>query len=50
MQCVTKNLIAELYVLGISSGASAGAVAVIVLGGILSIGIKTISVGAFEVL
>ena len=47
MQCVTKNPIAEPYVLGISSGASAGAVAVIVLGGISSIGINTISAGAF---
>ena len=47
MQCVTKNPIAEPYVLGISSGASAGAVAVIVLGGISSIGINTISAGAY---
>ena len=47
MQCVTKNPIAEPYVLGISSGASAGAVSVIVLGGISSIGITTISAGAF---
>ena len=47
MQCVTKNPIAEPYVLGISSGASAGAVAVIVLGGISSLGINTISAGAF---
>ena len=30
MQCVTKNPIAEPYVLGISSGASAGAVSVLV--------------------
>lgn len=47
MQCVTKNPIAEPYVLGISSGASAGAVSVIVLGGISSVGITTISGGAF---
>lgn len=47
MQCVTKNPIAEPYVLGISSGASAGAVSVIVLGGVSSIGITTISGGAF---
>ncbi|MBQ6631386.1 MAG: iron ABC transporter permease, partial [Romboutsia sp.] len=47
MQCVTKNPIAEPYMLGISSGASCGAVAVIVLGGISSIGISSISVGAF---
>ena len=47
MQCVTKNPIAEPYMLGISSGASCGAVAVIVLGGISSIGINSISIGAF---
>ena len=47
MQCVTKNPIAEPYVLGISSGASAGAVSVIVLGGVSSMGITTISGGAF---
>ena len=47
MQCVTKNPIAEPYVLGISSGASAGAVSIIVLGGVSSIGITTISGGAF---
>ncbi|WP_297639081.1 iron ABC transporter permease [uncultured Clostridium sp.] len=33
MQCITKNSIADPYILGISSGASAGAVSVIVLGG-----------------
>lgn len=47
MQCVTKNPIAEPYILGISSGASCGAVAVIVLGGISSLGISTITGGAF---
>ncbi len=47
MQCVTKNPIAEPYILGISSGASCGAVAVIVLGGISSLGINTITTGAF---
>ena len=47
MQCVTKNPIAEPYILGISSGASCGAVGVIVLGGISVIGINSISVGAF---
>ena len=30
MQCITKNPIADPYILGISSGASAGAVAVII--------------------
>ena len=33
MQCITKNPIADPYILGISSGASAGAVAVIIFGG-----------------
>ena len=47
MQCVTKNPIAEPYILGISSGASCGAVAVIVFGGISAIGINSISAGAF---
>ena len=47
MQCVTKNPISEPYILGISSGASCGAVAVIVLGGISSLGITTITGGAF---
>lgn len=32
MQCITKNPIADPYILGISSGVSSGAVAVIVLG------------------
>ncbi len=47
MQCVTKNPIAEPYILGISSGASCGAVAVIVLGGISTLGIASITGGAF---
>ncbi|MGL5711798.1 MAG: FecCD family ABC transporter permease [Paraclostridium sp.] len=47
MQCVTKNPIAEPYILGISSGASFGAVAVIVLGGISVLGINSITAGAF---
>lgn len=47
MQCVTKNPIAEPYILGISSGASCGAVAVIVLGGISTLGITSITTGAF---
>lgn len=47
MQCVTKNPIAEPYILGISSGASCGAVAVIVLGGMSTIGINSITSGAF---
>ena len=47
MQCVTKNPIAEPYVLGLSSGASCGAVAVIVLGSMSSVGITSITIGAF---
>ncbi|MCE9676669.1 FecCD family ABC transporter permease [Paraclostridium bifermentans] len=47
MQCVTKNPIAEPYILGISSGASCGAVFVIVLGGVSSVGINSITSGAF---
>lgn len=47
MQCVTKNPIAEPYILGISSGASCGAVFVIVLGGISSLGINSVGAGAF---
>ena len=46
MQCITKNPIADPYILGISSGASAGAVAVIVFGGI-SLGIGSVAAGAF---
>lgn len=47
MQCITKNPIADPYILGISSGASCGAVAVIVLGSMASIGITGIAAGAF---
>lgn len=43
MQCITKNPIADPYILGISSGASAGAVFVIVFGGTL----VSITIGAF---
>lgn len=47
MQCVTKNPIAEPYILGISSGASCGAVAVIVLGGASTLTLmQNISIGA----
>jgi iron complex transport system permease protein len=46
MQCVTKNPIADPYVLGLASGASTGAVFVIVLGG-ASLGIASVSGGAF---
>ncbi|MGL5764566.1 MAG: FecCD family ABC transporter permease [Sarcina sp.] len=43
MQCVTRNSIADPYILGISSGASAGAVFIIVVGGAF----LTVTVGAF---
>ena len=43
MQCITKNPIADPYILGISSGASAGAVFVIVFGGTFI----SITLGAF---
>ena len=46
MQCVTRNSIADPYILGISSGASAGAVAVIIIGGSALGGISIIG-GAF---
>lgn len=47
MQCVTKNPIAEPYILGISSGASFGAVSIIVFGSMSTLGITTITGGAF---
>lgn len=46
MQCITKNPISDPYILGFSSGASTGAVGVIVLGG-ASIGFLSITTGAF---
>lgn len=46
MQCVTKNPIADPYILGLASGASTGAVFVIVVGG-ASLGIASVSMGAF---
>lgn len=46
MQCVTRNSISDPYILGISSGASAGAVSVIVIGGSVMGGIS-IAGGAF---
>ncbi|MGL4990270.1 MAG: FecCD family ABC transporter permease [Sarcina sp.] len=46
MQCVTRNSIADPYILGISSGASAGAVSVIVIGGSVMGGIS-VAGGAF---
>lgn len=46
MQCVTKNPIADPYVLGLASGASTGAVFVIVIGG-GALGLASVSMGAF---
>lgn len=46
MQCITRNSIADPYILGISSGASAGAVAVIVIGG-TAMGGLSVAGGAF---
>ncbi len=47
MQCVTRNPIAEPYILGISSGASAGAVFIIVFGSTVAIGSLSVAFGAF---
>ncbi|MGL6132307.1 MAG: FecCD family ABC transporter permease, partial [Fusobacteriaceae bacterium] len=44
MQALTKNTLADPYILGISSGASTGAILVIILGGA---GIFSVSLGAF---
>ena len=46
MQCITRNSISDPYILGISSGASAGAVSVIVFGGSLA-GMLGVAGGAF---
>ncbi|WP_017976559.1 FecCD family ABC transporter permease [Actinopolyspora halophila] len=45
MQSLLRNPLADPYVLGISSGASTGAVAVVILG--LGSGVATLSLGAF---
>ncbi|MBU8812538.1 iron chelate uptake ABC transporter family permease subunit [Mycolicibacterium goodii] len=45
LQAVTRNPLAEPYLLGVSSGASAGAVAIMVLG--VGSGAVTLTVGAF---
>jgi len=47
MQALTKNPLANPYILGISSGATTGAVMVIVLGGIHILGINSPAMGAF---
>lgn len=47
MQTLTKNSLAGPYVLGISSGASTGAVAALILGSFTSIGIYAVPFSAF---
>lgn len=47
MQAMTKNSLADPYILGISSGASTGATAVILMGSIPLIGNATVQMGAF---
>lgn len=47
MQALTRNPLANPYILGISAGASTGAVAVIILGGSVTLGIHNASLGAF---
>jgi len=47
MQALTKNPLANPYILGISSGATTGAIIVIVLGGVQILGIDSVSMGAF---
>lgn len=47
MQTVTRNSLADPYILGVSSGASAGAVCAIVLGWFSCLGQLNISTGAF---
>ena len=48
MQALTKNPLADPYVLGISSGASAGAVSVIILGLFSFMGGYSVIFGAFS--
>lgn len=47
MQAMTKNSMADPYLLGISSGASAGATAAILVGSLPLIGAVTVQAGAF---
>ena len=47
MQAMTKNSMADPYLLGISSGASAGATAAILVGSLPLIGAVTVQTGAF---
>ncbi|WP_084469456.1 FecCD family ABC transporter permease [Jiangella gansuensis] len=47
VQALVRNALADPFVLGVSSGASVGAVAVTVAGGLAALGIYAVSVGAF---
>lgn len=47
MQAVTRNALADPFLLGISSGAALGAVLVLLMGVFSSLGIYALSVGAF---
>jgi iron complex transport system permease protein len=47
MQALTRNPLADPFVLGVSSGASTGAVAAILLGGLPLVGTFSTQVGAF---
>ncbi|WP_239000855.1 FecCD family ABC transporter permease [Jiangella asiatica] len=47
VQALVRNALADPFVLGVSSGASVGAVAVTVVGGLASLGVYAVSAGAF---
>ncbi|MFF8574156.1 FecCD family ABC transporter permease [Streptomyces sp. NPDC015408] len=47
IQAMVRNALADPFVLGVSSGASVGAVAVTVTGGLAALGVYAVSAGAF---
>ncbi|MEU3948321.1 iron ABC transporter permease [Streptomyces sp. NPDC029526] len=47
IQALVRNALADPFVLGVSSGASVGAVAVTVTGGLAALGVHAVSAGAF---
>lgn len=47
MQTVTRNALADPYILGVSSGASTGAVFAIIMGGISGLGLYNVTLFAF---
>lgn len=47
IQAMVRNALADPFVLGVSSGASVGAVGVTVTGGLAALGLYAVSVGAF---